>query len=186
MKPSILLATYTLIFSSSVYAKQTPLSELNGMDLVKDQVIQVNLTEATSEATVLVFLSARCPCSNSHEGTLEDLSKRFPTVRFVGIHSNSDEPANEAQSHFKNSPIHFPMVQDKNSKIAEAFGAFKTPHVFVISKSAKILYQGGVDDSHQASQAGRHYLADALTAIREGKEPEVNQARTLGCAIERD
>ena len=182
--PLILIAI--LLFSVSLHAQQTPLNELNGVEILQEKVIQVNLREASIDATALVFLSARCPCSNSHEATLEKLSKQFPSVRFVGIHSNADEPLKEAQGHFKSSPIHFPVIQDKNSEIAQLFGALKTPHVFVVSKSAKILYHGGVDDSHQASLAGRHYLADALTAVREGKEPETFQARTLGCAIKRD
>jgi hypothetical protein len=179
--PFLIGLTSPCAFSNS----PAPLLQFRATELSSKNVIQFDLSQPHVPATVLVFLSARCPCSNSHEETLQNLSTKFPQFRFLGVHSNANEPEVEASTHFKNSPIQFPLLQDSDGTLANAFGALKTPHVYVVSPQGKILYQGGVDDSHDAKKATRAYLAQALQAIHDGKEPEVYQTRTLGCTIQR-
>jgi peroxiredoxin len=134
---------------------------------------------------VYVFLSSKCPCSASHERVLEALAKRFPEFRFTGVHSNQDEKAEDSQEHFAKAGLPFPVVRDEGARFAEKLGAFKTPHAFVFDARGEKIYEGGVDDSKSAPRARHHYLADALTALREGKRPEIRQTRVLGCEIQR-
>lgn len=159
---------------------------LKGLDLIKNTSSEVDLRQA-KKASVIVFLSAKCPCSASHESVLGKLNEQFKDsgFSFIGIHSNSDEPLEFASDHFKKSEINFPVLHDPQAKWADALAAFKTPHVFVLSPKMEILFNGGVDSSHQASQAKNHYLRDALFALRDGKEPTEKNVRVLGCAIRR-
>jgi len=159
---------------------------LTGTDLASGQPVKLEIA-ATPRATVIAFLSAACPCSSSHETSLEALRTQYESqgFRFIGIHSNQDESAASTTAHFKNSPVKFPIIGDESAKLADSVAAFKTPHVFVISPKGEILYQGGVDDSHEASAAKKHFLADAIAAIAAGKRPEIPEARTLGCLISR-
>lgn len=139
------------------------------------------------KASVIVFLSAKCPCSVSHEEALKGLQSEFGPqgFRFVGVHSNVDEELAATRGHFQASALPFPVVQDDGAHLANVFGALKTPHVFVLDPKGALLFQGGVDDSHVAGGAKNLYLRDALDAIREGKSPKVAQARSLGCVIKR-
>jgi peroxiredoxin len=122
----------------------------------------------------------------SHESTLAALAREFgKEVRFVGVHSNSDESSEEAAAHFRQAALPFPVIQDEGSRLADQLGALKTPHVFVIGKNGELLFQGGVDDSHDAARASRLYLKAALQSLRAGKTPEITQARSLGCLIKR-
>jgi peroxiredoxin len=140
----------------------------------------------SDKLTVVAFLSARCPCSASHEATLAALAKEFGAqARFVGIHSNADESEQESVEHFKKSALPFPVIQDSGAKLADRFGALKTPHVFVIAANGDVVFQGGVDDSHDAKRASREYLKAALQDLRAGHAPQINLARSIGCVIRR-
>lgn len=158
---------------------------IEGPDLLKETMVQLD-PKAEPKPAVVVFLSAVCPCSASHEPTLTHLSKEFPAFRFVGIHSNVDESVAMARQHFVKAALPFPIIQDNHARIASELGAFKTPHAFIFSRSGEILYTGGVDNSHFAERASKHYLKEALVAIASGREPAEKENRTLGCIIKRD
>ncbi|MEO5971568.1 MAG: redoxin family protein [Bdellovibrionia bacterium] len=162
------------------------LKQIEGLDLIGGSSVRVEFKKARL-GTVVMFLSSRCPCSASHQSTLDQLSKEFGPrgFRFVGIHSNADEEVEAAREHFKKSGLAFPVIQDKKSGIADALGAFKTPHVFVLASNGEVLFQGGVDNSHVANAANKHYLQEALAMIVDGKKPSQKEVRVLGCEIRR-
>ncbi len=141
---------------------------------------------AGKKATVVVFLSAKCPCSNSHEASLKKLSEKYSSkgFQFVGVHSNQDENDVMTKSHFKGSALPFSVVADPGAKVADELKALKTPHVFVY-KNNEIVFQGGVDDSADAGSAKQKFLESALNEIDQGKPVTVSKVRTLGCAIKR-
>jgi hypothetical protein len=177
----------TLLIAALAVSAQaaTVPAAIEGMSLADGTAVRVDPREG-SKLTVVVFLSARCPCSASHEPVLAELAREFaPEARFVAIHSNADEPEAESAAHFKAAALPFAVIQDHGSRLADAFGALKTPHVYVISSKGEILFQGGVDDSHDAAKAHRPYLKLALQALKEGHTPEVTLARSLGCQIRR-
>lgn len=173
-------------FSLGLSAYASPSPKMEGNDLRTGKVATIELAQA-SKGTVFAFLSAKCPCSASHESVLESLRAKYEPLgfRFYGIHANQDEPAAMATEHFRASALTFPILTDSGAKIADDFGALKTPHIFVVNPKGEILYQGGVDDSHQAAMAKRHYLADALDALASGRSPETTRTRSLGCVISR-
>lgn len=182
--PRILPLLVAAFAATSVFADLP--ATISGSDLVTGQAVKLEVG-AAPRATVIAFVSAVCPCSGSHETVLENLRRKYEGqgFRFIGIHSNQDEPAAASADHFRASPMKFPILADSGAKIADAFGALKTPHTFVVNPKGEILYQGGVDDSHLAAESKKHFLADALAAIAAGRRPEVAQARTLGCVISR-
>ena len=175
---------------------QTPLVQFlsdGGKNVVTGQETKPVLADgqadglsATDGIRVVVFLSARCPCSVSHETVLKDLYRDYSPrgVGFLGVHSNVDEDAAMTQEHFKASALPFAVIQDSEAKWADRFGALKTPHVYVY-QGEQLMYQGGVDDSRVSTNAKRNYLKEALANLTQGKVPEVKEARALGCRIKR-
>lgn len=179
-----LLALLACILATEARALQVPVA-IEGRALADASSVKIDPRDG-SRLTVIVFLSARCPCSASHEPLLASLAREFGTqARFVGIHSNADEPAEESGAHFKQAALPFPVIQDTGSRLADAFGAVKTPHAFVLGKNGEILFQGGVDDTHDAASATKPYLKNALEALRAGRAPEISLARSIGCQIRR-
>ena len=174
------LVLSTLFLAAAQAATLPP--KIEGTDLARGSAVQVSLESSTP--TVVVFLSSRCPCSQAHEPGLKSLAQQFPEVKWVGIHANADETETDDRAHFKNAELPFPVLRDSGSQWADAFGALKTPHAFVV-KDGKIIFRGGVDNSTLGNGATKTFLFDALTAIKLGKTIAEPEARALGCIIRR-
>ena len=157
----------------------------SGQDIVTAASVQLATSEA-SKGIVVVFLSAVCPCSASHELRLKELAAEFSaSFKFLAIHSNSDEPAELTKKHFQETAFGFSVIQDDQAKMASQLGAFKTPHAFILNPQGEVLFKGGVDDSHIASHAKKFYLREALLAVNQGEKPSTKEVRVLGCVIKR-
>jgi len=157
---------------------------LSGKDLRNGSIISID-PKQNPKGTVVLFLSAKCPCSRSHETDLEKLSKDFPEMKFVAVNSNADENEELAGFHFREAGLSFPIIRDHGTRIADEFRALKTPHAFVVGPKGECWFNGGVDDTKDAAKATQHYLKAALTDLREGREPKEKNVRTLGCTIKR-
>jgi hypothetical protein len=158
---------------------------IKGMNAIDRTPIEYKLGEKVNP-TVVVFLSATCPCSDSHIPYLKKLTSEFPQINFLAIHSNMDENEKTTQAYFKSVNLPFAVIEDSEAKLADTFKAFKTPHAFILSKENQILYEGGVTSSAKAHQASHFHLRDALLDLTSGKEIKVKEVRTLGCMISRE
>jgi hypothetical protein len=130
-------------------------------------------------------LSAKCPCSRSHEESLGALSKEFSGFQFVAVQSNTDEDETVSAFHFQQSGLPFPVIRDVQARIANQFGALKTPHAFIVGPQGQCWFNGGVDDTKDASKATKFFLKTALSDLVAGREPKEKNVRTLGCVIKR-
>ncbi|MNJ94872.1 Redoxin [compost metagenome] len=178
---SFIALFFSFVLGQNALAAFAP---IEGVDVFKDQKISFSPT-AEKKHIVVVFLSANCPCSASHEELLTNLSTDFPSFQFIAVHSNADEDMKTTQEHFKSGTVKFPLIQDIKSTLANRFGALKTPHAYVLDSDGKLLYQGGVTDSHVGPTAKKQYLKEILTDISQGKAPRVKETRSLGCYIQR-
>lgn len=169
-----------ILIAGSTWA--TPSSTMKGPDILTGKDLEI---APKAQGTVVVFLSATCPCSNSHVDELKSLAREFPQLAFVGVHSNVDEALSSSQEYFKKIALNFPVLQDDKAKIADEFKALKTPHAFVLSSDGKMIYQGGVSSSHDVKKADRKFLREALNDIKENRSIKTPEGRTLGCAISR-
>ena len=157
-------------------------SVLEGMDIANSASHRVDLK--TPQLHVIIFLSAQCPCSASHEPLLAQLSTDFPSISFTAIHSNANEDPALSRKYFAAAKLPFPVLRDEGARWADEFGALKTPHAFVM-RSGEILYSGGVTNSTDGTRANAPYLREALTALLTGKTIDQRERRALGCVIAR-
>jgi len=77
-----------------------------------------------------------------------------------------------------------PYVIDNNSVMA-AFGAKRTPEVFLLDAWEQLVYHGAIDDKQDASRVGTEYLSSALIEAASGKQVSHNKTWSVGCAIQR-
>lgn len=176
MKALLFLA----LISTSVLAGIKPLT---GQDIVSQTTF---LKNPNTNGLVVVFLSAQCPCSDSHVSYLKELKNQFPAYEFVGVHSNSDEDIKNSKEYFKKKNLNFPILKDNKSILANEFGASRTPHSFLVSNDGDILYRGGVTNSSKSDKATEFYLFEALKSHQEDKVIKTKESRVLGCEIERE
>lgn len=174
------------VLVSSAFAASLP-AKFSGVDLATGQRAEIALAAPDKKGTIFVFISGKCPCSKAHEKHLKALAAEFAAdFRIVGVNANQNEDEAGGREHFGPLALGFPVVRDEKAKLADALGALKTPHAFVVAPDGRtVLYRGGVSDSHKAESAGRLYLRETLLALREGKPVPEAETRVLGCYINR-
>jgi peroxiredoxin len=80
--------------------------------------------------------------------------------------------------------FNFPYLYDESQKVARAYGAERTPEIFLFDKDGTLRYHGTVDDNYDDPTAVRsHYFIDALEAVLEGSEPATPETAPVGCTI---
>lgn len=146
--------------------------------------------EGTS-GTVVIFWSNECPWVERYEGRILDLAGEFEAKGFGFILVNANDPrafpgenleASRERAQASNYTI--PYVLDSGSTLAKAFGATRTPHVFVFDADDKLVYMGTVDDSPgDPRNVKEHYLRDALNAVLEGQPIASAETKAFGCNI---
>ncbi|MGV3613040.1 MAG: thioredoxin family protein [Fluviicola sp.] len=79
-----------------------------------------------------------------------------------------------------------PYVIDKNSQLADAFGARTTPHVYLLNKKMELIYTGAIDNKVDGKRSSdENYLKNAIEAASSGKEIELTTTPPRGCSIKR-
>ena len=78
----------------------------------------------------------------------------------------------------------FPYVMDEDAKLAKAFGAMKTPHVYLFDADDRLVYTGAIDDNAKsAKRVKKNYLMDALSSLGSGENIATRKTKALGCSI---
>lgn len=161
-------------------------AKLNVIELVTQKKNIVDIAAPTNKkGNVFVFMSAKCPCSDSHIPLIKQMAAQYTDFEFYAVHSNLDETAKITLDYFKKQNLPFKVLQDQNTQIADHFQAFKTPHAFVVNQNREIVYQGGVTNSSHADKADRFFLRDALEDLHNNRAVKTAEGRTLGCVIMR-
>lgn len=138
-------------------------------------------------ATVVLFLATQCPVATDYVARIVTLVKDYDEkkVQFIGINSNKQETIAEILAYSKKHGFKFPILKDPENKIADYFGARRTPEVFLLDAERVLRYAGAIDNSRK--EPTKNYLQDALDLVIVGKEiPKASKkTRAIGCTIKR-
>ncbi len=155
---------------------------------------QATLTELGGErGTLVVFWSNQCPWVERYEARLLDVAEAFSDqgISFVLVNSNDadaypQEAASESASRYDEMgyPSNVAYLADPSSELARAFGAERTPHLFLFDADRVLLYAGAIDDSPgDPDNVEERYLRNALDAVVGGSDVAVPQSKAFGCTI---
>ncbi len=183
MKIAVAAVACLFFLPQFVGAEPMHISALQGLEVNSGQTITADLNGR--KGVVVVFLSAVCPCSNSHVSELAALSKEHSDFAFYGVHSNADEGKELSQNYFQAAKLPFPIIADSVAKIADSYRPKRTPHAYVVLTNGEVVYQGGVSSSQDFGSAEHRYLRDALEDIKQNKRVKNPRSRPLGCEISR-
>lgn len=141
-----------------------------------------------AKLVVVVFACNHCPVVKTYERRLIRFvdDYRDKGIEFLAI-SVSQQPMDQLpqmKARASDSGFNFPYLIDPSQKIAKAYGATHTPHVFVLDQNRRIAYMGKIDDHLDESKVTERFLREAVDALLAGKEPEVAETRQVGCDIE--
>jgi peroxiredoxin len=137
--------------------------------------------------TVLIFISAQCPVVRAYNERIEKLAKDYRErgVNVVGINSNVTETTEDIKRHISDNHFSFAVLRDKNNKVADMLGAERTPEVFFLDASNKLVYHGRIDNHRDVEHVQANDLRDAIDATLAGKAVVKTEAAAFGCSIKR-
>lgn len=199
MKQSVLLLFFTAVLLSLSFhpAVELPLGAALPLPEQKLEDIRggsISLAGALKENGLLVMFSCNtCPyVLKNQKRTLaagkEALQK---SIGVVLINSNEgtrvgDDSKEAMKKYAKAQGYQWPYVVDPGSRMADAFGARRTPECYLFNGSGKLVYQGAIDDNPSDPGAVvRKHLQIAMKEMLFKKNISVMQTRSVGCAIKR-
>ena len=94
-----------------------------------------------SEATLVVFSCNTCPWVIKWEDRYLEIAKNYTPkgVSMIAVNSNvsrfdGDDSLGKMKEHASKMNYNFIYAQDPNAELAHAFGATKTPHIYLFDK----------------------------------------------------
>ena len=154
---------------------------------------EVSLADVKGENGLLVIFSCNtCPYVKLSESRIKEVAAFAKRNKIGMILVNSNEAQREAEDSYeemkkyaKEQGYDFSYVVDKNSQVANAFGATRTPHVFLFDKKV-LAYRGAIDDNiKDVAGVKEPFLKDEIVAVGGGKAVKVNSTKSVGCSIKR-
>jgi len=143
---------------------------------------------ASNKVVAVIFIATRCPVSNAYNGRMAAIAKEYAAkgVAVVGINSNVTEPAAEVVEHARKNGLDFGILKDPGNRVADAWGATRTPEVFLLDPKGVVLYHGRIDESQDDEKGVQSPdLRNALNAVLSGKPVPKAETKAFGCTIKR-
>ncbi len=146
---------------------------------------------ADAEALAVIFSCNHCPYVRAWEDRMVRIQADYADkgLQFLVINSNDvsrypDDSFPKMKERAQEKGFNFPYLFDETQEVPRAYGAEKTPEVFLFDKSGILQYHGAIDDNYDNPKAvKRQYLRDALDAVLVGAIPSVQQSPPVGCTI---
>jgi len=146
---------------------------------------------ADKAAVAVIFSCNHCPYVLAWEDRMIQIQADYADqgVQLVLINANdaAKYPTDSfpaMQTHAAQKGFNFPYLHDETQEVATAYGATRTPEVFLFDGDGALKYHGAIDDNVEEPNAVRsQYFRDALDAVLAGSSPAVGSTPPVGCTI---
>ncbi|MCI0338300.1 MAG: redoxin domain-containing protein [Acidobacteria bacterium] len=146
-----------------------------------------SLKDYRGKIVALAFIGTQCPISNDYNARMRAISEDYAgkNVVFLGVNSNFNEPLSEVKKHAAKNNLGFTILKDNGNKVADAYGAQRTPEMFLVDSEGVLRYHGRIDNSREVRRVNRQDLRVALDELLAGKPVSVTDGKAFGCVIKR-
>ncbi len=146
---------------------------------------------AGKNAAIVVFSCNHCPYVRAWEDRMVQIQADYEArgVQLMAINANDaskypDDNFPKMKERAQEKRFNFPYLRDEGQEVAHAYGAARTPEVFLFDKLGVLRYHGVIDDNYDDPAAVKaKYLRDALDAVLSGKAPATAETMPVGCTI---
>jgi peroxiredoxin len=169
---------------------------------IGDKAIPFNLTGVDGKnhsfaeysgknAVAVIFSCNHCPYVRAWEDRMVQIQGDYDMkgVQLIAINANDsskypDDSFEKMKERAREKHFNFPYLHDESQQVARAYGAERTPEVFLFDKAGTLRYHGVIDDNYDDQTGVKvKFLRDALDAILSGKAPITNETKPVGCTI---
>jgi len=155
------------------------------------------LSDYAGKIVVLEWLNHGCPFVKKHynSGNMQDLQKMAKEEGVVWFSIISSAPGKQGYStpdqanetaQEKNA-VPAAILLDPEGTAGKMYGAKTTPHMYIIDKEGRLVYNGGIDDIRSANVAdiakAKNYVRAALEELLSGQEVSVKTSQPYGCSV---
>jgi peroxiredoxin len=188
---AIAITSYAQNITPIELGASLPMSDVKMKDVSGKEI---SLKEASTKKGLLVMFSCNtCPYVIKNQERTKEVFEyaRKNGLGVVIVNSNEnlrdgDDSYEAMKAYAKEQGYEWNYVVDVDSKIANAFGATRTPENFLFDSDGKLVYHGAIDDNpSDATKVTRNHLKEAINEMTAGKEITVKQSRSVGCSIKR-
>lgn len=154
----------------------------------------ISVKDAMKQNGVLVMFSCNtCPYVIKNQSRTKEIAA-FAKANNIGIillNSNEaqrggDDSFAAMQQYAKKESYDFPYVVDANHQQADAYGATRTPELFLLDAQGTVVYKGAIDDSPaDIAKVNRIHAQEAIKELVGGKSVSIKESRSVGCTIKR-
>ncbi len=148
----------------------------------------------SAKGVILTFTCNHCPYSKAYESRIVALDKQYKPLGYPVVAINPNDPTLEPEDSFdemkkraKDKGFTFPYLVDATQDITKAYGATRTPHMFVLQREGDaffVRYIGAIDDNHsEPEKVTKRYLGEAVDALLAGKPVPNSFTKAIGCGI---
>jgi peroxiredoxin len=147
-----------------------------------------------TKGAIIIFTCNHCPFSKAYEDRIIALNNKYQSKGYPVIAINPNDPAIEADDSWDNMKVrakekgfNFPYLLDESQEFAKAYGAVRTPHVFVVQKENGafiVKYIGAIDDNKdEPAKVTKRYVENAVDELLAGKPVSQSFTKAIGCGI---
>lgn len=147
-----------------------------------------------NKGLIVVFTCNHCPFAQKYESRIMDLDKKFKSQGYPVIAISPNDPTIVPDDSYENMQVlakekkySFPYLIDETQETAKAYGATKTPHVYILQKEKSsyiVKYIGAIDDNpDDASGVKEKYVENAIANLQAGKPVTPETTKAIGCGI---
>jgi peroxiredoxin len=145
------------------------------------------VSDHEGKPVVVVFSCCHCPYVVAWEDRLNDAARSVDgQAGFLVVNANAgylgDSP-DDMRRRAEEKGFVFPFLYDESQESARAYGASRTPEVFVFDAEHRLVYHGAPDSDHRNPERAEPYLLPALEAVLAGTRPQVQETPAVGCTI---
>jgi len=188
----VIFTTFSFVIMPQKYSVGDTVKDFNLKNIDGNNVSLAS--HAGAKGAIVVFTCNHCPFSVRYEDRIIGLNKKYSDKGFPVIAINPNDPVKVPEDNFegmqaraKEKEFTFPYLVDDTQETAKAFGADRTPHVFVVTRSGntfKLAYVGAIDDNaNDLKSVKEKYAEDALDNLIAGKAVAKSSTKSVGCSI---
>ncbi|MDB5475148.1 MAG: thiol-disulfide isomerase [Phenylobacterium sp.] len=155
------------------------------------------LADFKGKVVVLEWTSDACPYSHKHydSGTMQRLQAKARQGGVVWLTVITDAPGSagymspeQVRRWKRKVGSHATAVLiDADARVARAYEAKTTPHMFVVDRAGRLVYMGGIDDRPYVDPASlkgaTNYVALALADLKAHRPIAHPVTRPYGCSV---
>ncbi len=145
-----------------------------------------SLDDYARQPVAVVFSCCHCPYVRAWEDRLNELARDYAgRAGLVAVNANDyiGDSFEDMQRRATEKGFVFPFLRDESQEVARAYGAARTPEVFLFDGDHRLVYHGAPDSNHADPNAAEPYLREALDATLAGEDAPVGETPAVGCTV---